>query len=218
MNAEEKLYSLMLVAEEQQKSISQALDEIPLLLDSMGHYSDRIATNHGHVLETLNSMRSSAIEVQQTFASSLPAFKKLLASEIEATLGKAYSDSTKTAKKIVESEFAPVQKKLNEQVALADTARKNLASSTRLFVFSSMLTTIIAVACIAGLGAFALWWTKTEYDKLANQYNELVSDGARIKLSKCGESNRLCVEILSDQQTIYHSTDNAHFYIVPKGY
>jgi hypothetical protein len=194
---EEKLFSLMAVAEEQQAAIETALKAMQ---------------------EERQALAEAALEVQYAISNAMPAIKRATQEAASSGVQSSLLGASEAAAEALKDTAKPLVKQMQGVVQAAGVAEKQLSSVTANF---SRSFAIVAGAIAAGtIGAVLLassWLVekqRVEVDALVKEKATLSAEidelkanakmwekkGGRAKVNFCGESNRLCVQVYTDER------------------
>ena len=220
---EEKLFSLMAVAEEQQAAIETALKAMQ---------------------EERQALAEAALEVQYAISNAMPAIKRATQEAASSGVQSSLLGASEAAAEALKDTAKPLLKQMQGVVQAAGVAEKQLSSVTANFSRSfAIVAGSIAAGTIGAVLLSAFWLVekqRVEVNDLEKEKPALLADvqqlqanvktleakGGRIKLDRCGPDNRLCVEIAHNQgkgvenfRGAWHdkSDDNRRF-VIPKGY
>lgn len=202
-DVQEKLFTLMALAEEQQKSAQTAFEELAQTTQALTAATAALA----HIAPTLEQAAAQAM--QQSLAG---------ASRIAAAS--------------LESAARPILSKLNGVTSQAEAAETKLRNAVAWFTWrwAGLATLSIGAAFVVWwlLAQALLWWHKGEVDQLLSQRAALIRELAQLQqqasvfearagraiLTRCGIENRLCVRIDKQAEVFGDESD----YMVLRGY
>ena len=191
MNTEEQLLLLLGMTEQQQKTITAAVEELKKQTASLNGIAPELQkTVQAAITAALaRSLGDVAQGAQTAVKSSVDPVLQSLSGVVEAA--------------------NQAEAKLNRAVAAFGWRWLMLAGVSAASVFFALLLTVYA----------AVWWERSELESLKAEKATLQENIAsldklkgHIKLSTCGENNRPCVEV--DTKTSFGKDPDHHFYIL----
>lgn len=226
MDNEEKLFSLILAAEDQQKTAEQSLSDLSVMIDEYKNHDHRMRANLAYMSECVNSMKGSAVDVQKVFSKSLPDFKQAILDTLEFSADQSISTASDRAADSLLKSFTPVLDVINNASKRAESAASKLESSASYLSAKTMALMLLGVVSMVALGFAVIGWQRYDYQSLKEQnavlsanLDTLARKGGLLNVQQCIDSNnktRLCIEVLRNSQMI--NTDENRSYIIPRGY
>ena len=183
-DVQEKLFTLMALAEEQQKSAQSATQEL------------------AQTIQTLTAATAALTQLA-------PILERAAAQ----AMGQSLADASRIAAASLESAARPILSKFNGMTLQAAVAETKLKGAVTWFTWkwaglvSASIMCMFIVWCL--LAQALLWWHKDEVDQLLVQRAALTRELAQLQaqadvfearagraiLTRCGIENRLCVRI-----------------------
>lgn len=199
--SEQELFGLMAVAEEQQKAVNAAI---------AGLAQERRAL-------------ASAIESIKRAAADVP---KAAGEAASTALRETTGQATKTAQNSINQAAEALNGAIGDVKSAGAWLSWKLAGVIAL-VGGAVVLALYLVGLALMPAADEIRGLRAERAELQANIAELKRHGGKIKLSTCGPTDRLCVEITPAQgdaqgqrdfQGSWVSNDNRHRYVIPKGY
>lgn len=226
MDNEEKLFNLILAAEDQQKTAEQSLSDLSIIIDEFKNYDQRMRSNLAYMSECVNSMKGSAVDVKKVFSKSLPDFKQAILDTLELAADQSVSTASDRAADSLLKSFTPVLDVINNASKRAESAAEKLESNASYLSVKTIAFLFLGAASMVALGFALIGWQRYDYQSLKEQnaalsanLDNLTRKGGLLNIQQCLDSNnktRLCIEVLRNSQII--NTDENRSYIIPRGY
>ncbi|WP_152035094.1 hypothetical protein [Pseudomonas ovata] len=216
MNIDERIMSLLLVAEDQQKAMNETIAKIQPLLDAAGKQSSYLE----HVSKEITS---SSSKVTDAFNKSLPEFKRLIGEGNDQAIKDALSSVRIESSRMLKESLDPVIKSLQDSVHGLNVAKENINATSNKMTWIFLVKNVVALASFIAIAFFIVSWEGEKYQKLVIENEKLSRDiktlsdnGARINIGSCG--GRVCVEVQKSNSQLWNSDSNTKHWIIPKGY
>ncbi len=220
MDAQQQLFGLMAMAEEQQKAVQAAIDR--LAEERAALAEERIA-----VAQAAASVAGVADNVRKATANVVPALQKAAAEVLATSVRQSLAGVAKTAAQALGEATKPVISSLSSVVEAAGEAEGSMRRASAWFAWKWVAVAGGGAVGVCLLAYASLAWQLHQVDSLREEKaalqedivqlqanaNEWVKQGGRVKLERCGEASRLCVRV---NKTVSYGKDNDHF--VLKGY
>ena len=220
MDAQQQLFGLMALAEEQQKAIQAAIDG--LADERAALAEERIA-----VAQAAASVAGVADNVRKATANVVPALQKAAAEVLATSVRQSLAGVAKTAAQALGEATKPVIGSLSNVVQAAGEAEGSMRRASAWFAWKWVAVAGGGAVGVCLLAYASLAWQLHQVDSLRDEKaalqeevvqlqanaNEWAKQGGRVKLEKCGEASRLCVRV---NKTVSYGKDNDYF--VLRGY
>ncbi|EGH16735.1 hypothetical protein ACYHK8_30735 (plasmid) [Pseudomonas amygdali pv. morsprunorum] len=190
MSDAERLFTLMAIAESQQKSSMSAIDGVVREREALANERVKLKEATEHIVKLAAEVNKAALNADQSLRK---AAREGVADELKFGLNDALPEA-----------LEPVMNSLSDAVKAATDASDALKRASARLAWK---WAAVAVAMLAGISAvpYAYWsWKKHQLDELTVEISQLQKNisvlekkGARIVTSECG--NRLCIEASSNQ-------------------
>ncbi|MBD1108448.1 hypothetical protein HXV84_28155 [Pseudomonas amygdali pv. morsprunorum] len=189
MSDAERLFTLMAIAESQQKSSMSAIDGVVREREALANERVKLKEATEHIVKLAAEVNKAALNADQSLRK---AAREGVADELKFGLNDALPEA-----------LEPVMNSLSDAVKAATDASDALKRASARLAWK---WAAVAVAMLAGISAvpYAYWsWKKHQLDELTVEISQLQKifrcskKGARIVTSECG--NRLCIEASSNQ-------------------
>lgn len=217
MDAEEKLFALMAIAEEHHATIKAAMDALAAERDKLD--AMRVVMS--------KQLREVALTAENASGAVERAFRDAMTMALAQTVIARSSEVERAFKDAMKPTLQPLQEAVAKTVEAEGRLRKALVwfSWRWLVVIAAGSGGVLMTLWLGGLMATA--WAQHDLDTLAVQRAALVAEvevlqanaevwrkkAGRAKLESCGERNRLCVRV--DPRTAYGEQRD---YFVLRGY
>ena len=220
MDAQQQLFGLMALAEEQQKAVQAAIEG---LADERAAFAEeRIA-----VAQAAANVAGVADNVRKATANVVPALQKAAAEVLATSVRQSLAGVAQTAAQALSEATKPVIGSLASMVEAAGEAEGSMRRASAWFAWKWVAVAGGGVVGVCLLAYASLAWQLHQVDSLREEKaalqeevvqlqanaNEWAKQGGRVKLERCGEASRLCVRV---NKAISYGKDNDHF--VLRGY
>jgi hypothetical protein len=220
-----QLFALMVMAEENQKAVSAALEGMQ--------------TERTHLAGVITHIATVADSVKQAADTAIPALQTAVGKAIMQCVAQSIAHISEEASQSMHNATAPVVEKLSSAVNATHAAEKQLKNASQWFAWKWVAIAAGGMMGVCLLAWMSVAWQRHQINELTEQKSLLQNDiltlqsavavlekkGARIKLSRCSPENRLCVEIASNQgneqenwQGSWRNSKTGQQFIIPKGY
>ena len=197
MDAQQQLFSLMLLAEEQQKAVKTAIDGL--------------AKERAAVAQAAASVASVASDVKRAAAESIPAMQRAVSEAVGASVRESLAGASDTAAKALGAAAQPVIGSLSNVVQAAHQAESSMRNAAAWFSFKWVALAAAGMVGVCGMAYASLAWQLYQIEGLRHQKAELEADvaqmqanvavlekkGGRIVISTCG--GRICIMASTNQ-------------------
>lgn len=236
MDAQQMLGVLLNTTEQQSQTTEKLLAALKGQIEALN-----AATQAAQ--KAASTVGQSAATVEQAARNAAPAIQKAAGEAVGVAVMDSLAGASQTASTALETAVKPILGKLSSVVQAAGEAEGKLNTATESFGWKwAAVASIVAAGAIVTVLAVAwgaAWYQRSQVESLAEQKATLQADvaqlqtsvadlerrGGRIRLSKCGPDNRLCVEIAKNQgegmdgyRGSWVSNDKQQQYVIPKGY
>ncbi|MGJ7582871.1 hypothetical protein ACSFA3_22100 [Variovorax sp. RHLX14] len=220
MDAQQQLFGLMALAEEQQKAVQAAIDG---LADERAALSEeRIA-----VAQAAASVAGVAGDVRKATANVASALQSAAAEVLATSVRQALAGVAQTAAQALGEATKPVIGSLSSVVEAAGEVEGSMRRASAWFAWKWVAVAGGGAVGVCLLAYASLVWQLHQVDSLREEKaalqeevvqlqanaNDWAKQGGRIKLERCGEASRLCVRV---NKSVSYGKDNDHF--VLRGY
>ena len=227
MDPQAQLFSLMNVAEEQQKAVQAAIGGLAAERQALAQ--ERVAIH-----QIAQQAAQAAGQMHQAALQSVPAVQQAASQSVATSVASSMKDVSATAATALKKACQPVMESLSAEATKANEAAALLHSEAQ--VFSGKLILILlgfALAVVAALFAGAwgvVQYERSEVSSLSDEKARLQSEVAQLKaasdnwaskagralINTCGDSNRLCVHI-DTRPGAFNDKNGGNLYII-QGY
>lgn len=224
MDAQQQLYGLMAVAEDQQKAVKAAID---------GLTAERaaLAKERAALAQAAASVARAGRDIQCAVDGAVPALQEAAGGAVGHAVRVALAGGAEVAARAFDGATRPIVGQLAGFVHAAGEAEGKISGAVEAFgwrwamvAFGAAAGGIVAVLLAAWL---AVWWQRDEVEQLTAQKAALLGEvtqlqataegwakrGGRAKLVTCGDKDRLCVRV--DKGSVYGEDGD---YYVLRGY
>ncbi len=228
MDPQKQLYGLIAVAEEQQKAVAAAIDDL-------AKERAALARERAALVQAAAQMAGQAGAVTQAALNAAPTLQKAAGGAVSEALRVGLLNLSETATDALDEASKPLLGRMSMATQAASEASGTLADS--LSGFRQRLGRVViglsaGAVLVVGLSAWGMVaWQRHQVENLQRERQALTGEveqlranvaalakkGGRIKLEVCGPTDRLCVEVASNQGTWLDESRTRHF-AVPKGY
>jgi FtsZ-binding cell division protein ZapB len=179
----------------------------------------------------------------QAAKNATPALQKAAGDAIKGAVIDSLAESSQSATLILEKAVKPILDKLSGVVQAAGEVERNLKKATQSFSWQwAAFASIIGAGLIVSVLAIA-WGTvsyqryqiesltehkntlQADIAKLQSNVDTLEKKGGRIKFERCGQDNRLCIEIAPNQgkgmenfRGSWQDSKSNRSFVIPRGY
>jgi hypothetical protein len=218
MDPQEKIFGLLALAEQQQKTVDEAIQKLE---------AERLA-----LAEAQKKLIEAASHAKEVCDGLVPAMGNAAGRAVMKSVKKSLDEISDEATTSLEEASNPFIERLNGVVNAAEQLEGRFKKASHWFNWKwGALAAITAAGCIGSV-VLASWgmvaWQQrqvsqlleqrealtAEVSQLQAQANEWVKRGGRAKLQKCGDTGRLCVRV--DTQAGSFGKDGE--YMVLRGY
>lgn len=220
MDAQQQLFTLMALAEEQQKAVQAAIE-------GLADERAALAKERAAVARAAASVAGVADEVRKAAADSVPALKRAAGEAVCTSVKQSLAGAADAAMQALGEAAKPVIGRLSGVVQAASEAEGSMRRAGAWFAWKWVAVAGGGAVGVCLLAYASLAWQlhqtnslreekvelQQEIVQLQANANELAKQGGRVKLEKCGEASRLCVRV---NKTVSYGKDNDHF--VLRGY
>lgn len=229
---EQKLYSLMVVAEEHQKAVKAAIDG--LAIERAALSKERVA-----LAQATDSVGTAAADVRKAAAAVLPTAQRAVSDAVGASVRESMVGATQVAADALEKATQPIIVRLSEVIKVASEAEGSMRNAAAWFAWRWVAVAAIglAVVCLAAYASLA--WQMHQAELLDEQKAVLTAEiaqltasvdalekrGGKLVTSTCG--GRLCFEASTNQGKGYEQwrsrlwggdKENSAGFVIPKGH
>jgi hypothetical protein len=220
MDAQKQLFTLMALAEEQQKVVQAAIE---------GLASERaaLAKERAAVARAVASVAGVADEVRKAAADAVPALKRAAGEAVDASVKQSLAGAAEAAVQALDQAAKPVIGRLSGVVQAASEAEGSMRRAGAWFAWKWVAVAGGGAVGVCLLAYASLAWQLHQVNSLHDEKaelqeeifqlqanaNEWTKQGGRVKLERCGDALRLCVRV--NKNAIY-GKDNDYF--VLRGY
>lgn len=233
---QQRIYSLMSMAEDQQKTIGAALE-------ALAAERAALAKERAAVAQTVANMKGAANDVRKAAADAVPSLQKAVEGAVDASVRESLVDASEAATEAFEVASKPIIGRLSGVTHSLGEMENRMSEAVRSFGWRWAIVAggaaAGAIACVLLAGWLSVWWQRHQVETLVEQKVQLQADvnelqtnvdalakkGGRIKLERCGPDSRLCVEItpnqgkgLEDFLGSWANEEKTRRYVIPKGY
>ena len=191
MNPEEQLLVLLGMTEQQQKTITAAVEELKKQTASLNGIAPAL-------------QKTVQVEIVASLARSMGDVSKEAQSAVKASVDPVIQSLSGVVAAANQAEA-----KLNRAVAAFGRRWLMLAGVSAASAFFALLITVYA----------AVWWERSELESLKAEKSTLQENIARfdklkgqLKIANCGENKRPCVEV--ETESAYGTDEDHHFFIL----
>lgn len=220
MDAQKQLFTLMTLAEEQQKAVQVAIDG--LAAERAAFAKERAA-----VAQAAASVAGVAGDVRKAAADSVPALQRAAGEAVSASVRQSLAGVADVAAQALGEAAKPVIGSLSGVVQAASAAEGSMRKAGAWFAWKWVAVAGGGAVGVCLLAYASLAWqlhqVRSLYEEKAVLQDEIVQlqanadgwakQGGRVKLERCGEASRLCVRV---NKAASYGKDNDHF--VLRGY
>jgi len=220
MDAQQQLFTLMALAEEQQKAVQVAIE-------GLAEERAALAKERAAVARAAASVADVASEVRKAAADAVPALKKAAGEAVGVSVRQSLAGAADAAVQALDEAAKPVIGKLSGVVQAASEAEGSMRRAGAWFAWKWVAVAgggAVGVCLLAYVSlAFQLYQVNSLRDEKVELQDEIVQlqananewskQGGRVKLERCGEAARLCVRV---NKAVSYGKDNDHF--VLRGY
>lgn len=220
MEAQQRLFGLMAVAEEHQKAVKTAID---------GLAAERaaLAKERAAVAQAAASMAGVAGDVKRAAADAIPAMQRAAGEAVGASVRQSLAGASDAAAKALGEAAKPVIGSLSGVVRAAHDAEGSMRSAGAWFAWKWVALAAGGLVGVCLVAYASLAWQLHQVSSLKDEKAALLGEvaqlqanaddwakrGGRAKLEKCGDAGRLCVRV--DKAKGY-GTDGD--YLILRGY
>ena len=220
MDAQQQLFALMALAEEQQKAVQTAIE-------GLANERAALAKERAAVARAAASVAGVADEVRKAAADTVPALKRAAGEAVGASVRQSLAGAADAAVQALGEAAKPVIGRLSGVVKAAGEAEDSMRRAGAWFAWKWVAVAGGGAVGVCLLAYASLAWQlhqvgslreekaelQEEVAQLQANANEWAKQGGRAKLERCGEASRLCVRV---NKTVSYGKDNDHF--VLRGY
>jgi hypothetical protein len=220
MDAQQQLFTLMALAEEQQKAVQTAIE-------GLADERAALAKERAAVARAAASVAGVADEVRKAAADAVPALKRAAGDAVGASVKQSLAGAADAAVQALGEAAKPVISKLSGVVQAASEAEGAMRRAGAWFAWKWVAVAGGGAVGVCLLAYASLAWQLHQVNSLHDEKaelqeeivqlqanaNEWAKQGGRVKLERCGEASRLCVRV---NKTVSYGKDNDHF--VLRGY
>lgn len=215
MDAQQQLFTLMALAEEQQKAVQAAIEVLAVERAAL-------AKERAAVARAAASVAGVADEVRKAAADAVPALKKAAGEAVGASVKQSLAGAAEAAVQALDQAAKPVIGKLSGVVKAATEAEGSMRRAGAWFAWKWVAVAGGGAVGVCLLAYASLAWQlhqtnslheekaelQAEIVQLQANANELAKQGGRVKLERCGEAARLCVRV---NKTLNYGKDSDYF-------
>lgn len=220
MDAQQQLFTLMALAEEQQKAVQAAIE-------GLANERAALAKERAAVARAAASVAGVADEVRKAAADAVPALKRAAGEAVDASVRQSLAGAADAAVQALGEAAKPVIGRLSSVVKTAGEAEDSMRRAGAWFAWKWVAVAGGGAVGVCLLAYASLAWQlhqvgslreekaelQEEVAQLQANANEWAKQGGRAKLERCGEASRMCVRV---NKTVSYGKDNDYF--VLKGY
>jgi len=220
MDAQQQLFTLMALAEEQQKAVQAAIE-------GLADERAALAKERAAVARAAASVADVAGEVRKVTADAVPALKRAAGEAVDASVKQSLAGAAEAAVRALDQAAKPVIGRLSGVVQAASEAESSMRRAGAWFAWKWVAVAGGGAIGVCLLAYASLAWQLHQVNSLHDEKaelqeeivqlqanaNEWAKQGGRVKLERCGEASRLCVRI---NKTSSYGKDNDYF--VLRGY
>lgn len=195
METEQQIFSLLVAAEDQQKAVQAAIDEL--------------AAERG----ALAQERAAMVQAVAGLAGVVGEVRRAATQAVTASMKESMAVASQAAAQALGEASRPIVGQLSGVVKAASQVEGQLYGAVAAFGWRwTLLAAGAAAGAIVALLLatwLAVWWQRNQVEQLAEKRAELQGEVAqlqtqagewtkragRVKLEKCGEAGRLCVRV-----------------------
>ncbi|MBE9610909.1 hypothetical protein [Chitinilyticum piscinae] len=236
MDAQQQLFGLMALAEDQQKAVQAAIEALEAERETLQREREAFK-------QATSAAAGVVVEVKQAAAAAIPGVQKAAENAVGAAVRVSLAGASQAAANALETASSPILSALTGVVRAGESAadRLNAASAAFGWRWATVAGGISAGAIVAvSLVAWgAVWWQRGEVESLQAERQALATDvarlqvsvadlekrGGRIVMNDCG--GRLCIEASGNQGRDSNgkpaplgswTTKAGAILVIPKGY
>ena len=220
MDAQQQLFGLMAVAEEQQKTVQAALEGLAAERVKLAKERAALAQAAASVAGVPGDVKRAAEEV-------VPALQKAVGEAVDASVKQSLAGASEAAAKALEEATKPVIGSLSGMVQAASDTEGAMRSAGAWFAWKWVAVAAGGLVGVCLLAYVSLAWQLHQVRSLSGQKAALLIEvtelqgqakdwskrAGRAKLEKCGKPGRLCVQV--EKKDAY---GEGRDYFVLKGY
>ncbi|RZI54358.1 MAG: hypothetical protein EOP12_03330 [Pseudomonas sp.] len=220
MDAQQQLFTLMALAEEQQKAVQTAIE-------GLADERAALAKERAAMARAAASVAGVADEVRKAAADAVPALKRAAGEAVGASVKQSLAGAADAAVQVLAEATKPVISSLSDVVQAAGEAEGSMRRAGAWFAWKWVAVAGSGAVGVCLLAYASLAWQLHQVESLREEKavlqdevirlqanaTELAKQGGRVKLEKCGEASRLCVRV---NKAVSYGKDNDHF--VLRGY
>ena len=215
MDAQQQLFALMALAEEQQKAVQAAIE-------GLADERAALAKERAAVARAAASVAGVADEVRKAAADAVPALKRAAGEAVGASVKQSLAGAADAAVQALGEAAKPVIGSLSGVVRAAGEAEGSMRRAGAWFAWKWVAVAGGGAVGVCLLAYASLAWQLHQINSLHDEKaelqeeivqlqanaNEWAKQGGRIKLERCGETSRLCVRV---NKTVSYGKDNDYF-------
>lgn len=230
MDAQQQLFGLMALAQDQQKTVQVAIDELTI-------ERAKLAQERAALAQAAASVAGVAGDIRRAAEEAVPAMQKAAGEAVGASVKQSLIGASEVAAKALGEAAKPVIGSLSGVVQAARDAEGSMRSAGAWFAWKWVALAAGGLVGVCLVAYAALGWQLYQVKSLGHEKAELAADvvqlqaniaalekrGGRIALSTCG--GRLCIEASSNQgkgaekwKGHWSSAENGVTFVIPRGY
>lgn len=220
MDAQQQLFTLMALAEEQQKAVQAAIE-------GLADERAALAKERAAVARAAASVANVAGDVRKAATDAVPALKRAAGEAVDASVKQSLAGVAEAAMQALDQAVKPVIGRLSGVVQAASEAEGSMRRAGVWFAWKWVAVAGGGVVGVCLLAYASLAWQlhqvnslreekaelQEEVAQLQANANEWAKQGGRVKLERCGETSRLCVRV---NKIVSYGKDSDYF--VLRGY
>jgi hypothetical protein len=236
MDAEKRIFELLLVGEEQHKSIKDVLDALTV-------EREQLAQERKFLTDASKVMALLVRDVQKASQEVVPELKNALGDTLASSMTQSLAEVSEIALRAVSVASGPILENMTAISKQSEEASQILGHVVETFHRRWMWfcggIAFLGILSVLASGFLVSWWHQREITQLQEQRQLLTQDiqaleqnvavlekkGGRIRMESCGPNSRLCVEVASNQgngikgyRGPWGYGNNGRSFVIPKGY
>ena len=220
MDAQQQLFGLMAIAEEQQKAVEAAID-------GLAAEREALAKERAAVAQAAASVASVADEVRKAAADAVPAMQRAAGEAVGASVRQSLAGASDAAAKALGEAAKPVIGSLSGVVQAANDAQGSMRNAGAWFAWKWVAVAAGGLVGVCLVAYASLAWQLHQVSSLREEKATLLGEvaqlqanakdwakrGGRAQLERCGDAGRLCARV---DKTIGYGKESDYF--VLRGY
>lgn len=216
MDAQQQLFTLMALAEEQQKAVQAAIE-------GLADERAALAKERAAVARAAASVAGVADEVRKAAADAVPALKRAAGEAVGASVKQSLAGAADAAVKALGEAAKPVIGSLSGVVRAAGEAEGSMRRAGAWFAWKWMGIAAAGMAGVCLVGLVMIWTFQDNVQSLRTEQAELIDSiamlerkGARWIIHQCGKVP--CIEVTSKKGSEWIDQRTGARLVIPKEY